>query len=177
MNASPGLNIGQTAPMRLLPAGEADIVELVALRNAVAEDLANRFGNGHWSYGSSEKGAKFQMTRANVYIARDNGRLIASVSLSKRKPWAIDVSYFTKVKVPLYLTSMAVAPDVQCRGLGRQCVEDALRIAREWPAGAIRLDAYDAEAGAGDFYSKCGFTEVGRVSYRGNPLVYFEKLL
>jgi GNAT superfamily N-acetyltransferase len=58
--------------------------------------------------------------------------------------------------------------------VGRRCLEQALRIARDWSADAIRLDAYDAEAGAGAFYRKCGFREVGRTSYKGNPLVYFE---
>ena len=48
---------------------------------------------------------------------------------------------------------------------------------KAWPADAIRLDAYDAPAGAGDFYAKCGFREVGRATYRGVPLVYFELLL
>jgi hypothetical protein len=53
----------------------------------------------------------------------------------------------------------------------------AARIARDWPADAIRLDAYDAPAGAGGFYATCGYTEVGRVRYRGTPLIYYELLL
>ena len=42
---------------------------------------------------------------------------------------------------------------------------------------AIRLDAYDAAAGAGDFYAKNGFREVGRTKYRNAPLIYYELLL
>ena len=49
--------------------------------------------------------------------------------------------------------------------------------ARAWPADAIRLDAYDAVAGAGSFYDKCGFQERGHVVYKGDPLVYYEFLL
>lgn len=41
----------------------------------------------------------------------------------------------------------------------------------------MRLDAYDADAGAGGFYAKCGFLEAGRVTYRKVPLVYFELML
>jgi hypothetical protein len=44
-------------------------------------------------------------------------------------------------------------------------------------ADAIRLDAYDGTVGAGAFYAKYGFKEVGRVVYRGTPLIYFELLL
>jgi hypothetical protein len=50
-------------------------------------------------------------------------------------------------------------------------------VARAWPSDALRLDAYDHAAGAGPFYATCGFREVGRVTYRGVPLIYFELLL
>ena len=46
-----------------------------------------------------------------------------------------------------------------------------------WPADAIRLDAYDAKAGAGGFYSTCGFAPRGAVSYKDTPLLYFERLV
>jgi ribosomal protein S18 acetylase RimI-like enzyme len=72
---------------------------------------------------------------------------------------------------------MAVHPDRQCKGVGRLCIEQACRIAKEWPGDAIRLDAFDAEAGAGEFYRKCGFREVGRAVYRFAPLIYYEMLL
>jgi ribosomal protein S18 acetylase RimI-like enzyme len=97
--------------------------------------------------------------------------------LATRKPWAIDVSFFTPVKWPVYLTGMAVSVAQQGQGLGRMALEDACTIAEEWPADAVRLDAYDANAGAGAFYGRCGFTERGRVVYKGDPLVYYERLL
>jgi hypothetical protein len=56
-------------------------------------------------------------------------------------------------------------------------MEQAEIMARDWPAAAIRVDAYDGPSGAGPFYAKCGLTEVGRKTYRSVPLVYFEKLL
>jgi hypothetical protein len=56
-------------------------------------------------------------------------------------------------------------------------MKQALRLARTWRADALRLDAYDADAGAGEFYRKCGLREVGRATYRDTPLVYFESRL
>jgi len=97
--------------------------------------------------------------------------------MATKKPWAIDVSYFTPVKRPLYLTGLAVSVAHQSQGLGRLAMEDACAVARAWPADAIRLDAYDSPAGAGDFYVKCGFGERGRALYRDDPLVYYELLL
>ena len=97
--------------------------------------------------------------------------------LATKKPWAIDVSHFTPVKRALYLTGMAVSVPNQGQGWGRLAMEDARTIAESWPADAIRLDAYDAEAGAGSFYVKCGFEERGQVIYKGDPLRYYELLL
>jgi ribosomal protein S18 acetylase RimI-like enzyme len=71
---------------------------------------------------------------------------------------------------------MAVAPELQSRGIGRLCIDFIKEIVKQWPADAIRLDAYDASASACEFYRKCGFREVGRAAYRGVPLIYFKML-
>jgi ribosomal protein S18 acetylase RimI-like enzyme len=152
----------------------ADAGAIASLRKAVAEDMTVRFGRGPWSSSGTEKGVLFDMRRAMVCVARARGRVIATLNLSTRKPWAIDTAYFSRCDVPLYLTSMAVAPHVQGAGIGRQCIDEVRRIGKRWPGDAVRLDAWDAEAGAGDFYRKCGFREVGRASYKGTPLIYFE---
>jgi hypothetical protein len=44
-------------------------------------------------------------------------------------------------------------------------------------ANSIRLDAFDAAAGAASFHAKCGFHEIAHVTYTKDPLVYFELLL
>jgi ribosomal protein S18 acetylase RimI-like enzyme len=154
-----------------------DVAGLVALRMAVNEHLAKEHGEGYWLSRPTEKGALFGMRNAKVYIARHGKKLVATLTLSRRKPWAIDAKYFSKSERPLYLTNMAVEPGRQRRGLGRGCIDEARRIAAQWPGDAIRLDAYDAAAGAGEFYRKCGFREVGRATYRNAPLIYFEMLV
>ena len=97
--------------------------------------------------------------------------------LQTKKPWAIDVSYFTPVKKAIYLTGMAVIPTMQRKGIGRALLKEAASQTRAWTANAIRLDAFDAAAGAEAFYAKCGFTERGRVIFRKAPLVYFELIV
>jgi len=160
--------------LKLEVATAKDASDLVALRAAVNRHLIAQYGNGYWAAGLTERGALFAMRTSTVYVARSRKGLIATLALSTRKPWAIDKKYFSASRRPLYLTSMAVAPDRQRTGIGKLCVEEVRRIAAQWPADAIRLDAFDTEAGAGEFYSKCGFREVGRVSYRNVPLIYFE---
>jgi GNAT superfamily N-acetyltransferase len=150
---------------------------IARLHSAVADSLTREFGPGHWSSKVSEKGVLFAMRMSTVYVVTDRTEVIATFQLATRKPWAIDKSYFAKTARPLYLTAMAVEPSLQRRGIGRAMLEQARRIAREWPGDSIRLDAYDSAAGAGEFYAKCGFTEVGRVTYRGTPLIYYELIL
>lgn len=154
-----------------------DAAEIAALRCAAAEKLTAEFGEGHWSSKASEKGVLWGMKRGGVYVARRRGKIAATLTLTRIKPWAIDRAYFTDGKRPLYLIAMAVAPEMQRQGVGRAAMADAERIARAHPAQSIRLDAYDAAAGAGEFYVRCGYTERGRVTYRTAPLIYFERVL
>jgi len=118
-----------------------------------------------------------EVTVSRVLVLRDKDLVLGTVRLSTKKPWAIDVSYFTPVGPVLYLHDLAVEPTSQRQGVGRELVEAAAEVARGWPARGVRLDAYHAAAGAAPFYVKCGFKEVGHVTYRGVPLVYLERLL
>ncbi len=158
-------------------ATRTDAPMLAALHCAVAEDLTKRYGRGGWSWRTTEKGVLLGMRHSHMLVARRGRTIVGTLNLPSKKPWAIDVSYFTPVNKALYLISMAVLPTLQRQGIGRQLIQEAVKQGRAWPANAIRLDAFDAEAGAGAFYAKCGFREVGRVVYRKAPLVYFEMVL
>lgn len=147
------------------------------MRTAAALDLTERFGKGPWSTKTSERGVLAGMRDGRVLIARRGAAVVGGCRLSTKKPWAIDRSYFTPCERPIYLTDMAVRPDYQGQGIGRAMLEEAARMVKAWPADAIRLDAHNADAGAGDFYERCGFRRVGVTVYRETPLVYYELLL
>lgn len=161
-------------------ATEADIAALAELRNAVAEYLTRQYGHGYWSSAATERSVLNDLRKprfSRIVIARHRGSIVATLRLATKKPWAIDTTYFTAAQRPLYLRSMAVAPGLQRKGVGRRMLQEAEAVARAWPADAIRLDAFDADVGAGPFYAKCGYRETGRVTYRKVPLVYFELVL
>ena len=158
-------------------ATESEAAAIAAYRTRAAVLLTEQHGIGHWSTPSSEKQVLRSLRNGRVLVARNGAGVIGSLTLVTKKPWAIDASYFTEVRRPLYLLDMAVDPRAQGRGVGRFLLDEAERVAREWPAQAIRLDAYDAPAGAGEFYAKCGYQERGRAVYRNVPLIYYERLL
>jgi GNAT superfamily N-acetyltransferase len=153
-----------------------DARALARLHTIVAENLTRLHGPGPWSTKTSEKGVLLAMRTSQVFVARAGAEIVATLRLATKKPWAIDTSYFTKSRRPLYLLAMAVTPARQRQGIGKKCLEQVTRIALDSKADAIRLDAYNAAAGAGDFYARCGWTEVGRVSYRNTRLIYYELL-
>jgi GNAT superfamily N-acetyltransferase len=158
-------------------ARETDAAAVAALRTAAGAGLTAAYGQGHWTINVTIKGVEWDLRRGQVIVARDSERIVGTLSLGTRKPWAIDASCFPPVKRPLYLTNMAVAPDMQARGVGRFLLSRAWEAAVDWPAGAIRLDAYEGAMGAGGFYTRCGYREVGRAIYRDVPLIYYEQSL
>ncbi len=169
--------ITRTVRLSFALAADSEAAAIAVLRVATATDLTERFGRGHWSGETTERGVIAGMREAKIWIARRGSSIVGTFRLSTAKPWAIDPAYFSASRHPLYLTDMAVRPDLQGRGIGRRCLAKAVEMAAAWPSNAIRLDAYDADAGAGAFYEKCEFREVGRVAYRGVPLVYYERLI
>ena len=145
-----------------------------------AENAAEVADLHYAAFGGTTEAALKTVTRrmreSKIFVARRHGQVIAMLCLTLKKPWAIDTSYFTPARLPLYLLSMAVAPPHQRKGIGRLCLQEVEKIARAWPAQAIRLDAYDTPTGAGGFYPRCGYRQVGRVVYRKTPLIYYEHL-
>ena len=163
--------------LRFRDATGDDVAAIAGLQNAASGALTARYGEGHWSGLVSERSIELGLRHARVRVGIVNRRVVSVLRLAQKKPWAIDVRYFTQVKRPLYLTGMVVSVAHQRSGLGRLALADAAKVAAAWPADAIRLDAYDAVAGAGGFYTACGYTERGHVVYRECPLVYYELLL
>lgn len=160
--------------IELTHAAIEDAVEIAAVRNSAAEKLTRDFGKGFWSHATSEKGVAQGFTGSKLLVARIDSQIVAALRLTAKKPWAIDPAFFTPVETPIYLIDMAVLPNRQRQGVGRKLIEFARKVAWLWPADAIRLDAFDAAAGAGEFYLRCGFEPRGRATYRGTPLLYFE---
>jgi GNAT superfamily N-acetyltransferase len=144
------------------------------VRIRAAEDLTERFGGGHWSGHASERGVALDLKQGKVLVARRGRRVVGTLRVATRKPWAIDLTHFAACRHPWYLTNMAVDPAHQGKGIGRRSVLDAVQLVRSLGGDAVRLDAYDAVVGAGGFYEKCGFREVGRATFRVTPLIYYE---
>jgi GNAT superfamily N-acetyltransferase len=157
-------------------AAPADARELRHLRTAVAKDMTLRFGEGEWSAAPSEAAVLRQLRASRVLVARQREQIVGNLRLITAMPWAFDSSAFTRVSTALYVLGLAVSPDAQGQGIGSQLMQAARDATITWPAEALWLDAYDHPAGAGAFYRRCGFREVGTTHFGKIPLRYFEWL-
>jgi GNAT superfamily N-acetyltransferase len=162
--------------MRFALASRQHADEIARLRTAAGAALAKVHGPGRWAGLSTDAGVMRDIRASQVLIAIDRGRIIGTLVLQQKKPWAIDTACFTAVNRPVYLINMAVSPRRWRRGVGRALLTEAERMAT-CVYDAIRLDAYKGPAGAGPFYRRCGYKAKGGKMYRGVPLLYFERLL
>jgi hypothetical protein len=81
-------------------ATDSDVAELAALHRATAERLTQEFGYRSLVFGAIRKNrVPRDLSRpkfSRILIARaSNGRIVATLRLATKKPWAIDTSYFS----------------------------------------------------------------------------------
>lgn len=148
---------------------------IVALHDAVALDhRRERAGARPWKTPSVERVVGW-LARSLTVVAREHvgsELLVAAFRLDAGKGFC-GVARFTEVARFVYLEEMVVHPSQQRRGLGRRCLEEAERRARELGATAVRLDTNDDAVGAASFYEACGY----RVVLRHAQTIYLERLL
>lgn len=164
--------------LRLRKAGLADVGAVRDILTAAASDLTTRFGHGHWSNVRAVETLQKYASNGTLHIVEADAGPVATLRLTDRKIGFYKKGWFARPQDPAgYLLDMAVHSDHQRRGIGRQAMELAERLARRDGLLAVRLDAYKGHAGAGKFYEKCGYRLVHESAMRGVALQYFEKLL
>jgi GNAT superfamily N-acetyltransferase len=153
-----------------------DAIQLAAMRAAIARDMTRQYGEGGWSAIPGKATVLRQVRASRVLVARVANDIVGTVRLISANSPGFDSSAFTPVSSALYVLGLAVAPAARLLGVGRRLMDAAKAAVPAWPADALWLDAYDGAAGAGPFYRRCGFREVGRSMFNGVPLIYFEWL-
>src|SRR4030095_5424963 len=106
-------------------ATQSDIPALLKLRLAVDADQAERFGKNRWSTTINEKSVARGLKASRVLLARRHGRIIGTLRMETKKPWAIDLRYFTPVAKAVYLHDVDVDPLFRRSGIGSQLLESA----------------------------------------------------
>ena len=116
--------------MRFALATREHADEIAKLRTAAGAALARKHGPGHWAGISTDAGVMRDIRAAHVLVGIARRKIVGTLTLQKKKPWAIDVSYFTTVPRAIYLINMAVLPRRWGKGIGRALL-DALIVESE----------------------------------------------
>ncbi|RKP51548.1 GNAT family N-acetyltransferase [Cohnella endophytica] len=118
-------------------------------------------------------------SRNSFGIVRD-GRVVAAIVLdAKQSSKYAKLDWADKQGRPACIHRLAVHPDYQGQGLGKQLLRFAESLAGRRGYSSIRLDVYTENPGAVGMYSRAGYRQVGKIEFpfRQAPYLCFEKLL
>lgn len=169
--------------LRIDFAQPSDARELTALHNAVAEEVTARLGPGHWSKPTrlgrireAIKQSDGEPASRNLFVARDSGVLVATVTISHRGMNLWRRSLWSEPNAPgLAVFSLAVLPSRYRQGLGREMMlfteEQAKRDGLPW----VRLDAYTNNPSSNAFYQALGYENRGTQWFGSVGIDLYEK--
>lgn len=161
--------------------GKADIDELGQLYDSLNEYLSNHTNYPGWIKGiyPVRETAAEGVEEGCLYVARSEGRIVGTVIL-RHEPepayaaadWHVDLDD-SEVYV---IYTLAVHPDFQNAGAGKQLMDFILEFARTSRVKALRLDVYEKNIPAISLYRKYGFDYIDTVDlgYSEYGLDWFE---
>lgn len=133
-------------------------IEIVySILKASGSYMVNNFGLMHWAKPYSKEQIEKDIENKDVYIVRNADQNIATFMLSE------ETSYYFK-EIPddnaVYLSKLAVNPDIINSGIGTACMNYIEEICRQNNKTKIRLDVYDKSLQAVNFYHKMGYKKL-----------------
>ena len=145
---------------------KADIVAVGAFYDGVVKYLTEHVNYPKWMYKiyPSESYAR-EMTEAGcLYVCCDGEQIVAAFAINDDPQNEYKKVVFSKTLAHgeyLVIHALAVATELQGRGIGKQIVQFCIDFAREHGYKAIRLDVVPDNYPAKRLYEQCGFRYLG----------------
>lgn len=176
------LNSQNNIPMNYLlkKATDSDFVTLHNILVVCGEHMFKSLKLRHWyPYASLEK-FKEKVKYSDVYCVFENEKMVATFSLSTtpRDYYKLSMWQDQNAKA-IYLGNLGILPELQGKGLGKWCLNEVEKIAKEMNCKAIRFDCVEKHPWLSNFYEKLGFARkciVNMPEPTGN-LICFEKVI
>ncbi|GGG14981.1 GNAT family N-acetyltransferase [Paenibacillus abyssi] len=123
---------------------------------------------------------KADVKNGTMYGIKEGNEYIAVVTLDNRQSNEHQsMKWRDHAGTPCCIHRLAVRPDRQGKGLGKQLLRSAEHLAKQQGYTSVRIDVYQSNATAISLYEKNGYLRIGEVRYpmRKLPYVTMEKQL
>lgn len=166
--------------MEIQPMGLKELKEVKQFYSEITADLREK-GIYQWDQfypnrfiikADLKKGTLFGILNGNKVI----GTVVIDSDESKKY---LEIKWNDVKGRPLVIHRLAVHPQYQGKGYGKQLLQFAEEYAIELGYSSIRLDVYSQNEGALKMYERAGYQERGiiRFPFRSIPYKCFEKIL
>ncbi len=152
--------------MLLTRATNTDFSAICALYQSVCAAM-NADGNDQWVWGDYPTEAFLQQTldAGTLYIAKEDDALLCAVTVDTHfDPEYDGVNWLFGVN-PGAFHRLAIAPEAQGKGLGKQIIADVCDILRSQGCDTLRIDTYAPNANAQKLYAAIGMRKAGEVHF------------
>ncbi len=159
--------------LHLTPATSADFAAICELYQSVCAVMA-KDASPQWVWGEypSEDFLRESLDAGTLYIGKEADALLCAVTIDAHfDPEYADVNWLFGVK-PGAFHRLAISPDQQGRGLGKQAVAEVCRVLREMGCDTLRIDTYSPNEHAQKLYQRVGFRTAGEVKFVHRPLPF-----
>jgi ribosomal protein S18 acetylase RimI-like enzyme len=129
-----------------------------------------RDGLAHWRKPYPRANIEKDIKEKNVFLAYQEGRYIATFTLSDQPN-----SHFTDGLRALYISKFAVLPEFGNRGIGSNLIHYIENYAISKGIKHLRLDVYDKNVIAINFYLKNGFKQTHTAQTKNFQVICMQK--
>ncbi|MBQ8556393.1 MAG: GNAT family N-acetyltransferase [Clostridia bacterium] len=152
--------------MLLTKASQANFASVCGLYQSVCADMATS-ACPQWVWGEypNEDFLQKSLDAGTLYVAYEGEKLLCAVTVDTNfDPEYADVNWLFGVK-PGAFHRLAIAPDLQGKGLGRQILADVGDILRAQGCDCLRIDTYSPNENAQKLYTRMGMRKAGEVKF------------
>lgn len=145
---------------------QADIVAVGAFYDEVVKYLTERVNYPKWTYKvyPSEAYAREMTEAGSLYVCREGEQIVAAFVVNddpQNEYQKVNVGRSIRSGEYLVIHALAVAPEQQGRGIGKQIVRFCIDLAQKLRYKAIQLDVVPGNFPATKLYEQFGFVYLG----------------
>lgn len=156
-----------------------DINEIMDIIGKAIPEMHSNY-NYQWDeFYPQEKDFLTDIQEGDLYVSERNGRLVAFICVNKLEPAEYSGLNWSSRKDVLVIHRMAVDPEHQSNGVGRDLMNFAEDLALKRNIEYLKTDTNSLNDKMKALFLKCGYNFIGEISFLGKetPFYCYDKLL